>query len=94
MNIGVGDNDITRNYYSLDITEKRQEFYDEFYELIVIIHKLIMDKYPDVKLPSLDDLKNIKNTEIDEDLYMTGLYEDLIVFKELFAFYLDENNSQ
>ena len=64
MNTGVGNNDITRNYYNLSIAEKRQEFYDEFYELIVVIHKLILDKYPNAQLPSLADLANIRTAGV------------------------------
>lgn len=91
MNLGIENNEITQNYYNLTIAEKRREFYSEFYELIMVMNTLIKNKYPDAQLPSVENYDNIKNDEIDEDLYMTGLYEDLLVFKELFAYLLDDN---
>ena len=92
MNNGIGNNEITQNYYNLSIAEKRQEFYSEFFELVAVMNTLIKEKYPDANLPSLDNLTNLRNEEMDEDLYMTGLYEELIVFKELFAYYFDNDH--
>lgn len=89
MNNGIGNNEITQNYYKLSIDDKRREFYNEFYELIAVMRTLIKNKYPDVNLPRIEDLSNLKNTDLDENVYMTGLYEDLLVFKELFAYYFD-----
>ena len=89
MNFGIGNNDITKNYYNLDIPGKRQELYSEFYDLMAVMHTLLKNKYGEMDFPSLDSLDNLKNNEFDEDMYMTGLYEDLLVFKELFAYYFD-----
>lgn len=94
MNIGIGNNEITQNYYNLNIAEKRREFYSEFYELIMVTYTLIKNKFPDIQLPPVENFNNIMNDEIDEDLYMTGLYEDLIMFKELFAYFLDDDNRE
>ncbi len=89
MNLGVGNNEITKNYYSLDISDKRKEFYSEFYDLIAVMRTLLKNKYGNIDLPSFEDLNNLKNDESDEDMYMTGLYEDLLTFKEMFAYYFD-----
>lgn len=91
MNIGIGNNELTQNYYNLNIAEKRREFYSEFYELIMVTYTLIKNKFPATQLPPIENFNNIMNDEIDEDLYMTGLYEDLIMFKELFAYFLDDD---
>lgn len=89
MNLGIGNNEITKNYYNLDISDKRKEFYSEFYDLIAVMHTLLKNKYENIDLPSFEDLNNLKNIEFDEDMYMTGLYEDLLIFKEMFAYYFD-----
>ena len=61
MNFGIGNNDITKNYYNLDIPGKRQELYSEFYDLMAVMHTLLKNKYGEMDFPSLDSLNNLKN---------------------------------
>lgn len=86
----ISNNEVLQNYYAMPLEEKRQELYNEILELSVVIQTLIKTRNPNITLPSLSDLDNIKDPTIDEDLYLTGLYEDIVVFKEQLAYFLDE----
>ena len=90
MNLGISNNEVLQNYYALSIPEKREELYNEIYELTQVMNVLLKAKYDNIELPPIENLDNIKNGDIEEDLYLTGLYEDLVVFKEMFAYYFDD----
>ena len=94
MNLGIGNNEITQNYYNLDIVDKRREFYSEFYDLVSVMQTLLKQKYGEIGSMSFDNLNNLKDSDLDEDMYMTGLYEDLLIFKEMFAYYFDNDSKQ
>ena len=90
MNSGISNNELTQSYYNLSIAQKREEFYKEFYELFMLMGVLIEKKDPNIKLPNLEELDNLKDPNLDENMYMTGLYEDLLVLKEMFAYYIGD----
>ena len=90
MNSGISNNELTQSYYNLSITQKREEFYKEFYELFMLMGILVEKKDPNIKLPNLEELDNLKDPNLDENMYMTGLYEDLLVLKEMFAYYIGD----
>lgn len=94
MNLGIGNNEITQNYYNLDIVDKRREFYSEFYDLVSVMQTLLKQKYGEIGSMSFDNLNNLKDSDLDEDMYMTGLYEDLLIFKEMFAYYFDDGKTE
>ena len=89
-NSPINNNELLQRYYVMPLENKRLELYNEILELSAVIQALIKMRNPNTALPSLKDLDNIKDSEIDENLYLTGLYEDILVFKEQLAFLLDE----
>ena len=90
MNIGIGNNEVTQSYYDMSLADKRIEFYNEFIELVLVLKTLIGRKKSDANTPGVESFDNLSNPNIDENLYMTGLYEDFVVLKEMIAYLLDD----
>lgn len=83
--------DLIASYDVLDISDKRKELGRELTEMTVIIKKLL-DDLSGIGLQnvSLEEFNNLYEGHSSESEYLTGLYEDILNFKELLGIYLSK----
>ena len=77
-------------YANLSVSDKRKELGRELAEASVMIYKLLSDITGVESMPNMDEFNNLYDGTTSEDVYLSGLYEDLINFKELLSIYLDK----
>lgn len=77
-------------YTNLSISDKRKELGRELAETSVMIYKLLSDITGIENVPNMDEFNNLYDGTASEDVYLSGLYEDFINFKELLSIYLDK----
>ena len=84
--------DLVKDYSKLDLKEKRVELGKEIAETTLVVKKLINDLIPEENnLPNaVEDFNNLFSGVSSEEEYLTGLYEDVLEFKEVLGFYLDK----
>lgn len=76
-------------YNELSLGEKRKELGKEIAELTIVTQKLISDIVPNYQAKSTDEYTNLFDESVDENKYLTGLYQDVIEFKDILATYLE-----
>ena len=74
--------ELISSYDELDLGDKRKELGREIAELTLLTEKLIIDINPAFKPKEMSDYNNLFDTNISEEKYLTGLYEDLLEMKE------------
>ncbi len=77
-------------YTNLSISDKRKELGRELAEASVMIYNLLSDITDIASVPNMDEFNNLYDGTTSEDVYLSGLYEDFINFKELLSIYLDK----
>lgn len=82
--------ELIKSFSNLPISDKRKELGREISELTVVIYKLLADITNVNGIPDMDEFNNLYDSKISEDEYLTGLYEDLINYKELLGIYLSK----
>ena len=88
----MDENDLIRTYSLLSIGDKRRELGREITELTVVMQNLISNIVPNYNFKEVDEYTNLFDKSIDEDKYFTGLYQDVIEFKDILATYLEATN--
>lgn len=86
--------DLIESYDKLTISDKRKELGREITEMSMIVQN-ILNNITSQKVFTDDNITefyNLYNGTISEADYLTGLYEDIVNFKELFGIYLDITN--
>ena len=76
-------------YNELSLGEKRKELGKEIAELTIVTQKLISDIVPNYQAKTTDEYTNLFDESVDENKYLTGLYQDVIEFKDILATYLE-----
>ena len=76
-------------YNELSLGEKRKELGKEIAEVTIVTQKLISDIVPNYQAKSTDEYTNLFDESVDENKYLTGLYQDVIEFKDILATYLE-----
>jgi hypothetical protein len=76
-------------YDELSLGEKRKELGKEIAEVTIVTQKLISDIVPNYQVKSTDEYTNLFDESVDENKYLTGLYQDVIEFKDILATYLE-----
>lgn len=82
--------DVITAYDDLEVGDKRKELGIELTELIIVIKKLLNDvseEGPILNINSLEEYENLYSATISESEYLTGMYEDLLILKELLGIY-------
>ena len=94
--INVTINDLIKSYNELTINEKRRELGREIAELSIVIQKLLSDLSNEISLDekSIDQFNNLYDGNLSESEYLTGLYEDIVKFKEFLGIYLTKMVSE
>lgn len=87
------DNNIINSYKNLPISSKRKELGREIAEMVIVLQKLVKDIDNNYSIEPLDALDNLYNGTTSEDEYLSGLYEDVLSFKELLGTYLEKVTS-
>ena len=85
--------DVINAYDDLDVSTKRKELGIEISELAIVVKQLLNDlsENGDIfNVNALDDYENLYNGLISEGEYLTGLYEDVLILKELLGIYFDK----
>ena len=83
--------DLIGSYAGLTVNEQRRELGREIVELSLVIKKLLIDSLGGLnKEVSLEEFDNLFDSNLSESEYLTGLYEDIINFKELLGIYLNK----
>lgn len=82
--------ELIQSFSNLSLSEKRREFGRELSESYILIDKLLSDITNSKPLVEEDELDNLYDSNISEDEYLTGLYEDFINYKEILALYLSK----
>lgn len=84
--------EVINSYDKLEISDKRKELGREISEMTIIIEKILNDITNEEIFTSevLSEFDNLYNTKITESEYLTGLYEDVLNFKELLGICLDK----
>ena len=77
-------------YANLSVSDKRKELGRELAEASIMIYKLLSDITGVESMPNMDEFNNLYDGTTSEDVYLSGLYEDFINFKELLSIYLDK----
>jgi hypothetical protein len=76
-------------YDELSLKDKRKELGKEIAEVKIVTQKLISDIVPNYQAKSTDEYTNLFDESVDENKYLTGLYQDVIEFKDILATYLE-----
>ncbi len=76
-------------YDELSLGDKRKELGKEIAEVTIVTQKLISDIVPNYQAKSTDEYTNLFDESVDENKYLTGLYQDVIEFKDILATYLE-----
>lgn len=76
-------------YDELSLGEKRKELGKEIAEVTIVTQKLISDIVPNYQAKTTDEYTNLFDESVDENKYLTGLYQDVIEFKDILATYLE-----
>lgn len=76
-------------YNELSLGEKRKELGKEIAEVTIVTQKLISDIVPNYQAKTTDEYTNLFDESVDENKYLTGLYQDVIEFKDILATYLE-----
>lgn len=85
-------NQLIVSFAELSIGEKRRELGREIAELTIVIKKLIADQIgAPLNDNLLNDFNNLYDSNTSEDEYLTGLFEDIIDFKEALGLLLSKN---
>lgn len=82
--------DVVTAYDELDVNDKRKELGIELTELTIVVKQLLNDiseQGPILNVNSLEEYENLYNGLISEEEYLTGLYEDVLILKELLGIY-------
>lgn len=84
--------EVINSYDKLQISDKRKELGREISEMTIIIQKILNDITNQEIFTSdiLSEFDNLYNSKITESEYLTGLYEDVLNFKELLGMCLDK----
>ncbi len=87
--------ELVEAYDELDVSAKRKELGFEITELTIVVKKLLADiagGFPG-DIESLEEFENLYSGQTSEEQYLTGLYEDVLNFKEILGMYLDRVTS-
>ena len=76
-------------YDELDLGDKRKELGKEIAEATIVVQKLISEIVPNYQAKPTDEYTNLFDESIDENEYLSGLYQDVIEFKDILASYLE-----
>ena len=76
-------------YDELDLGDKRKELGKEIAEATIVVQKLISEIVPNYQAKPTDEYTNLFDESIDENKYLSGLYQDVIEFKDILASYLE-----
>lgn len=82
--------DVVSAYDALEVVDKRKELGIELTELTIVVKQLLNDvseQGPVLNVNSLDEYENLYSGLISEGEYLTGLYEDVLMLKELLGIY-------
>lgn len=87
--------DVVNYYDKLTISNKRKELGREIAEMTILIQKILnnittQDFFTEERIK---DFENLYDGTISEDKYLTGLYEDILNFKELLGICLNKINT-
>lgn len=85
--------DVVNAYDDLDVSTKRKELGIEISELTIVVKQLLNDiseKGAIFNTNSLEEYENLYNGLISEGEYLTGLYEDVLIIKELLGVYFNK----
>ena len=83
------EKDLISAYDDLSLGDKRKELGKVIAEVTIVTQKLISDIVPNYQAKPTDEYTNLFDETIDENKYLTGLYQDVIEFKEILASYLE-----
>lgn len=83
--------DLISSYNELETSDKRKELGREITEMTIVLKKILGDM-SSMNLPnvSLEEFNNLYDGYSSESEYLTGLYEDILNFKELLGIYLSK----
>ena len=81
--------DLIESYNELSLGEKRKELGKEIAEVTIVTQKLIHDIVPNYTAKATDEYTNLFDENVEEEKYLTGLYQDIIEFKDILATYLE-----
>ncbi len=76
-------------YDELDLGDKRKELGKEIAEATIVVQKLISEIVPNYQAKPTNEYINLFDESIDENKYLSGLYQDVIEFKDILASYLE-----
>lgn len=85
--------DVVTAYDTLDVSDKRKELGIELTELTVVVKQLLNDISEQgqvLNVNSLEEYENLYSGLISEGEYLTGLYEDVLILKELLGIYFSK----
>ena len=84
--------EVVNLYDKLEVNDKRKELGREISEMTIVIQKILNDITSQEIFTSdiLSEFDNLYNSKITESEYLTGLYEDILNFKELLGICLDK----
>ena len=77
------------NFCQLRKTEKKSEIRDELQELLMIFHRLCMEKQIDNKILTHDEMKKIDDGNVSDDEFLNAIYAYIISIKETIGKYLN-----
>ncbi len=81
--------ELISEYRGLPIEEKRKELGWEITQMHLTIQKLIKDLAPDFQYKDTNKYDNLFDAIMNEQDYLTGLYEDFLDMKNDFGLYCD-----
>ena len=83
------ERELIEAYDAMSLGDKRRELGKEIAEVTIVTQKLIADIVPNYLAKPADEYTNLFDESVDEEKYLTGLYQDVIEFKDILASYLE-----
>lgn len=88
----VSIKEVIEAYAALKLSDKRRELGREISEMTIIIQNILNEiTSQEIFTPEiLKEFDNLYDGTVSEDKYLTGLYEDILNFKELLGICIDK----
>lgn len=76
-------------YENLSLPEKRKRLGKEIAEMTYIIEDMMHDINPELEVKPIEEYDNLFDASTSEEVYLNGLFEDLLDLQEVMGLYFE-----
>lgn len=83
------ENELISAFSQLSLSDKRKAIGRELTETTMMFKTLLSNISEEAVPDNVDEYKNLFDSDLTEDEYLTGYYEDFLYFKNIMSAYLN-----